>query len=114
MYLSILEVHLKRRGEGKKHEEASNKLTYVKTHFLSKELKRYEVPVPIRKSNLNRFRDQSMNGQFLLHGFVLIITRIIYLSLHSVSSILFYSNMTDQQFDSGNLHRGLENCLGAF
>lgn len=32
MYLSILEVHLKGGGEGKKDEEINNKPNYVKTH----------------------------------------------------------------------------------
>lgn len=30
-----------------KYKETSNKLIYEKTHFISKELKRYEAPMPI-------------------------------------------------------------------
>lgn len=46
MYISISEVHLKGRGEGKNDEETNNQLSFVKTHFISKDLERYEVPMP--------------------------------------------------------------------
>lgn len=47
MYISILEVHLKGGREGKKDEKINNQLIYVKSHFISKDLERYKVAMPI-------------------------------------------------------------------